>query len=89
MRVPNVLTRRALWARGAALLAAAAAFGPPRPALAQKVSKTVAKYQDSPKGQQRCEICLNFAPPNQCKLVEGTIDKQGWCQYFAARENAH
>ncbi len=25
-----------------------------------KVSKTNAKYQDQPKGQQRCDICINF-----------------------------
>jgi hypothetical protein len=78
------LTRRTLLA-GAALLAGSA----PAFAAGEQVTKAVAKYQDTPKGQQRCEICLQFSPPNRCKLVEGVIVKTGWCQFFAARENAH
>ncbi len=54
----------------------------------QKLTKAVAKYQDHPNGQQRCEICLQFEPPNQCHLVEGEISPHGWCQFFAARDNA-
>lgn len=54
----------------------------------QKVNKADAQYHDTPKGQQRCAICLQFEPPNSCKLVEGKISPQGWCQFFAARENA-
>ena len=55
----------------------------------KKINKTDAMYQNHPKGQQRCEICLQFEPPNQCKIVEGSISATGWCQYFAAKENAH
>lgn len=54
-----------------------------------KLSKTVAKYQDHPNGQQRCQICLQFRPPSSCHLVEGVISPTGWCQFFAAKENAH
>jgi hypothetical protein len=54
----------------------------------QKIDKQAAKYQNSPKGQQRCEICLQFRPPAQCAIVQGAINPRGWCQYFAARENA-
>lgn len=72
------LSRRALF--GVALVAAAA---PP------KVSKAAAKYQDHPKGEQRCAICVNFQPPGQCRFVQGSIAKTGWCQFFAAKENAH
>jgi hypothetical protein len=53
-----------------------------------KVSKSVAKYQDHPKGEQRCEICINFQPPNQCQFVSGNTAPKGWCQFFAAREKA-
>lgn len=61
-----------------------------RSALAQqKASQAEAKYQNKPKGQQRCAICINFQPPNQCRFVIGPISPQGWCQFFAARENAH
>jgi hypothetical protein len=56
---------------------------------AQKISHADAKYQTTPDGQQRCEICLQFEPPDHCKIVQGPITPQGWCQYFAARENAH
>jgi len=58
-------------------------------AAQQKVSQADAKYQGTPKGQQRCEICVNFEPPNQCRFVVGPIAPRGWCQFFAARENAH
>ena len=58
-------------------------------AAEDKVKKQEAQYQNSPKGQQRCEICLQFESPNHCKIVEGDIVPKGWCQFFAARENAH
>ncbi len=53
-----------------------------------KIKKSEAQYQPHPKGQQRCEICLQFEPPGTCKIVQGPISPKGWCQYFAARENA-
>jgi hypothetical protein len=56
---------------------------------AQKVTHADAKYQSTPNGQQRCEICLQFEPPDHCKIVQSPITPHGWCQYFAARENAH
>jgi hypothetical protein len=89
--VTVALSRRAVmqWS-----LAALAAVTPAHRALlaqtpAQKMPKGEAKYVDRPKGQQRCEICLNFQPPNRCEIVAGDIKPKGWCQYFAARENAH
>jgi hypothetical protein len=87
-RGPASLPRRALVAGLAWTVAAS--WAPAHPAAAQqKVSKQEAKYQDRPKGQQRCEICVNFHPPDQCRFVQGPISKTGWCQFFAARENAH
>lgn len=56
---------------------------------AQKIPHADAKYQSTPNGQQRCEICLQFEPPDHCKIVQSPISANGWCQYFAARENAH
>jgi len=55
---------------------------------ADKIKQTDAHYQRYPKGPQRCQICLQFAPPDKCKIVQGPIFPQGWCQFFAARENA-
>ena len=89
------IPRRALL--GSAILAiAAASAGLPRASAegtkdqdeikdADKIKKTDALYQDRPKAQQRCEICLQFMPPGKCKIVQGTITPTGWCQYFAAR----
>ena len=73
--------------RGQLALAAGLLAGT-RASAQEKVKKTDANYQDHPKGQQRCEICLQFEPPSSCKLVEGQISPQGWCQFFAAKENA-
>jgi len=82
----EMMSRRSLLATG---LAFAAIASPSREAAAQqKITKQAAKYQYAPKGQQRCEICLQFMKPNQCKIVEGPVSPRGWCQYFAARENA-
>jgi hypothetical protein len=87
MSIRHKISRRTL-IQGAVL--AGAALTPWRqPAAQQKILKQAAKYQDQPKGQQRCEICVNFQPPNQCRMVQGRIAKNGWCQLFAARENAH
>jgi hypothetical protein len=90
MRDAETISRRALLG-GAALAVGAAATisGSRRAAAQQKVSHADAQYQDQPKGQQRCEICLNFQPPNVCGFVESPISPKGWCQYFAAKENAH
>jgi hypothetical protein len=54
----------------------------------EKLRKAEAKYQDHPNGQQRCGICLQFRPPGTCQIVTGVISPAGWCQFFAARENA-
>jgi hypothetical protein len=48
----------------------------------QKISQEDAKYQDTPKGAQQCDGCINFQPPNACKFVEGEIKPDGWCQLF-------
>ena len=63
--------------------AAGAAVG--RAAAQTKISQAVAKYQNTPKGQQSCAVCVNFQPPNACKFVDGTISPDGWCLLFAAK----
>jgi hypothetical protein len=56
------------------------------PAMAQvKISQATANYQDTPKGDQRCEGCANFQPPNACKFVEGHISLNDWCQLFVKK----
>ncbi len=90
MRILSHLSRRSfLYAAGLGTAAASLSGGLSVSSRAQaQVSKTDAQYQDQPKGIQRCEICLQFRPPNRCHLVEGDISPKGWCQFFAAKENA-
>ena len=64
-----------------ALGAAAAATVAPAEAQ-QKMSQADAKYQGTPKGDQRCDGCMLFQPPNACKVVEGEISPSAWCQLF-------
>jgi hypothetical protein len=96
MAFTRPLSRRALIGSASAVVALAAVGGSPPPAAADetlpeqdRIKKADAKYQDQPKGQQRCEICLQFLPPATCKIVQGPVTPHGWCQFFAARENAH
>ena len=60
-----VLTGTAL-ALGAAAIPATVS----QTAAQVKISQATASYQGTPKGDQRCEGCANFQPPNACKFVE-------------------
>jgi hypothetical protein len=42
-------------------------------------------YQDHPDGDKRCDKCVQFQPPDACKMVEGTISAQGSCRIFMLR----
>lgn len=89
--MPNcpVLSRRLLLASALTLAASfPRARAQDETPKAEKIPQKEALYQTHPKGPQRCQICLQFTPPNTCKIIKGTITPQGWCQYFAARENA-
>lgn len=86
------VSRRALL-EGAVVLVSASFTAPVRAeealSEAEKITHADALYQQLPKGQQRCAICLQFMPPSQCQIVRSPIFPNGWCQYFAARDNAH
>jgi hypothetical protein len=80
------LSRRAALAGTALVLgAAAAATAVSQSPAQQKISQADAKYQATPKGDQRCDACVNFQPPNACKFVQGDISPSGWCQLFAKK----
>ena len=51
----------------------------------EKISQPDAKYQGTPKGDQRCDGCMLFQPPNACKVVQGEISLSGWCQLFVKK----
>ena len=63
----------------------AAIIGTSTAAQAAKVPQKAVKYQDTPKGEQRCDNCALFEPPSSCKTVDGTIAAQGWCIVYAKK----
>ncbi len=82
---PRISRRAAL--SGAALALGTAAIGAaiPQAAAQQKISQADAKYQGTPKGDQRCDGCLNFQAPSACKFVQGDVSPSGWCQLFTPK----
>jgi hypothetical protein len=79
------ISRRVLLT-GTALALGTAAVAAVSQAMAQvKISQAVANYQNTPKGDQRCDRCINFQPPNACKFVQGDISPSGWCELFAPK----
>jgi len=80
------ISRRAALTGTALALGAATVARVVRPAAAQeKISQTVVKYQGTPNGNDHCEVCSSFQPPNACKFVQGEISPKGWCQLFSAK----
>lgn len=73
-------------AAGASVTGAAAIIGISTAAQAAKVSQKIVKYQDTPKGEQRCETCVQFEAPSTCKVVDGTVAAQGWCTVYAKKQ---
>jgi hypothetical protein len=84
-RAPRVrgVSRRALV--GGACLAVTSATAGAVLAEPGKASQKDAGYQTSPKGDARCEKCMQFLPPSSCKLVAGQISPSGWCTFFAPK----
>jgi hypothetical protein len=80
------ISRRVVLTGTALALGAAAAAAAVSPAAAQqKIGQADAKYQATPKGDQRCDRCVNFQPPNGCKFVQGEVSPSGWCQLFTPK----
>jgi len=74
----RLLEGAALVACGGSVLLAAG-----KAAAANKVSQAVARYQDQPRGAQRCDNCVQWTAPNACKIVQGVISPAGWCMLYA------
>jgi hypothetical protein len=72
-------------AAGASVTGATAVIGTSTPAKAAKAPQKIVKYQDTPKGEQRCENCVQFEAPSTCKTVEGTVTAQGWCTVYVKK----
>jgi hypothetical protein len=58
---------------------------------AAKTPKVAFLYQDQPNGGKRCADCRFFSAgasdtnTGTCTLVEGSIDRNGWCTAFSPR----
>ena len=68
MMRPKGISRRqiltiAAGATGASIAGTAAIIGTSTVAQAAKVPQKTVKYQDTPKGEQRCDNCALFEPP--------------------------
>lgn len=87
----NAMSRREMLAAVASGTAAAGAFAASAamPAKASDASSQLRKedvrYQDQPKGNQRCSGCKNFVTPNACRVVTGSVNPNGWCLLFQAK----
>ena len=63
---------------GAAVALASASAG-----AQTKVSKREAEYEDKPRDIRMCATCSFFEQPKGCKVVEGDVSPDGWCNLFA------
>lgn len=79
------LSRRSFCKGSAASALGAVAFltlGARPAAAADKMPQKQVAYQDKPKGDQECDKCKLFQPPDACTEVDGKISPQGWCRLF-------
>lgn len=68
-------------------LSAVAASDAMAQAAAKKMSQSAARYQAQPKGDRSCANCTNFAAESKtCKLVEGSISPEGWCNLWSKKQ---
>jgi hypothetical protein len=70
---------------GSVVLAGTMGAGRAR-ADASQLQKQDVRYQDQPKGAQRCSGCANFTAPSACKVVAGSVNPDGWCLLFTAKK---
>ena len=54
-------------------------------AAVTKLPQKAVAYQPTPKGKSRCDGCIQWQPPQGCKIVAGVIDPAGWCSVFAPK----
>lgn len=73
-------------AAGSSIAGAATIIGASTPAQAAKMSQQAVKYQNTPKGEQRCDNCALFEAPSSCKTVDGTVAAQGWCIVYSKKQ---
>jgi hypothetical protein len=85
MQDGKTYSRRGALRAGLALVAGAGAAGTAFAQGTEKVAQNLVQYQQTPKDSQKCSLCVNWQPPNACKVVAGTINPNGWCVAFAPK----
>jgi hypothetical protein len=79
-------SKKAADASGAAPAGSPATSADSAAPAAKKVPPASVQYQNQPKGEQKCGTCTNFiAESKTCKLVEGSINPEGWCVLWAKK----
>lgn len=73
---------------GAAAAGLYAGADPPKATAVVKISEAAVAYQNHPNGDKQCSKCVQFQPPNSCKMVDGTISPQGYCRIFTPTHQA-
>lgn len=73
------------------LPALAAAVGVTTTIADAKSSKAAVKYQDKPKGSEKCAGCKFYiagkTPKSmgKCQIVDGSISPNGWCMAYTKK----
>ena len=68
---------------GSAAMAAALAGCATGPARRGTTPKAEAQYVDRATGITHCGICKHFFSPDICEVVEGPVNSEGWCKFYA------
>lgn len=86
-RFDQQATRRSILRAGVAAVGGATGtvIAATRAKAQEKIAQKMVQYQDTPKNDQKCSLCVQFDPPGACKIVAGKIDANGWCIAFAPK----
>lgn len=83
----EIKTRRQVLHTGLAVAGGVTALGVRYAKAQEKIAQNQVQYQDTPKDGNECDKCVNWAPPNACKIVAGNINPKGWCVAYAPKES--
>ena len=78
-----VISRRKLFGGAALVAGASALLGAATAAAQTKVAQSVVRYQGTPRGNARCDNCVQWLAPSSCKVVQGSVAAAGWCMLYA------
>jgi len=81
-RIANISRRTVLIAAAAA----APLFALGRAEAAPTFTQDSVNYQQSPNNGKHCSLCKQFVAPSSCKSVKGTINPNGYCKLFNAKD---